>query len=120
MRNHTESLRPPTLAVFLPWGGLEGADRMTLTDRKSSNSFQYNKDRFQYLFNYFLKQQPLEILLIENEFVNSLYFPFMSDNVPDRISGIRSFKNERSFGNRMSKTHFSTVKGNGVVIKGSC
>lgn len=42
-RNHTASLRPPTLAVFLPWGGLEGADRMTLAGAKVSIDFSKSK-----------------------------------------------------------------------------
>lgn len=34
VREHTEPLQPPTLAVFLPWGSSEGAGRAALTGHK--------------------------------------------------------------------------------------
>lgn len=34
--NHIAPHRPPTLAVFPPWGSSEGAGRMALTDCKST------------------------------------------------------------------------------------
>lgn len=34
VRKHTDAAQPPTLAVFLPWGSSEGADRVALTGAK--------------------------------------------------------------------------------------